>query len=110
MDDVRAMSRDRRTMDDLRPQAIGRCGAVILLVALAACSDTSSSPEAERKQVRDVAFYLAHPEERAATIAGCRADPGGTGKDADCVNARSAEFRQATDPKNYGMPRPWGQK
>ncbi len=59
---------------------------------------------ATNTSLRDVPFYLAHPDEMAAKLAACRENPGGTVLDAECLNARSASIRLATDPANKSMP------
>lgn len=52
---------------------------------------------------RDVAFYTANPGLRKATLARCLNDPGGLGKTADCVNAKTAESRAILNPENKKM-------
>jgi hypothetical protein len=42
------------------------------------------------KPVHDKAYFLAHPDERSAAIADCRADPGEIEKPPNCINASSA--------------------
>ena len=42
------------------------------------------------KPVHDKAYFLAHPDERSAAIAACRADPGELEKTPNCINASSA--------------------
>lgn len=59
---------------------------------------------AAKSPLRDVPFYLAHPDEMTAKLAACRDNPGGTMLDAECLNARSASIRLATDPANKTMP------
>lgn len=58
------------------------------LVALAACSP------AEPKH--DVAFYRAHPDARAATMAACQNDRGKAKADSNCLNALAAHSEAAS--------------
>ena len=51
-------------------------------LALAACS--------QPPPVRDKADYLAHPTDRAAQLAECRANPGALASTPNCVNAAAA--------------------
>lgn len=48
---------------------------------------------------RDVAYYLAHPAERAATYARCKNDPGRLGNTPNCRNAASATFKASLRSK-----------
>ncbi len=88
-----------------------RQSAVAFMAALlAACSDAGCPPTSESAPARGVSWYLANPDERAATLAACRDDPGGALLDADCLNARAAANRRAFDPANKAMPNPWRDK
>jgi len=67
------------------------------IAALAAC--------APKAALHDKAYYAAHGEARAATIAACNDNPGGAGGAPDCANAAAAEadaqtahFYDATRP------------
>lgn len=60
---------------------------LLLLLLLAACGET-----------HDVAWYRAHPEERAAKIAWCNNHAGADRTDADCLNAR-----RAANPLGIGL-------
>jgi hypothetical protein len=43
------------------------------------------------RPVHDKAYYLAHPDERAAAIAECRNNPGALANTPNCVNASAAD-------------------
>lgn len=58
--------------------------SILFLLLLAAC--TSETP-------RDVAYYLAHPEERIATVSACKNDPGRVALQSNCINATEAQFK-----------------
>ena len=66
------------------------------LAALAACGPKAA--------LHDKAYYAAHGEARAATIAACNDNPGGAGGAPDCANAaaeadaHTAHFYDATRP------------
>jgi hypothetical protein len=63
--------------------------ALVLGSALVACSPPAPT--------HDKAYYLAHADERASTIADCRSDPGRLGKTPNCVNAAAAAGQIESD-------------
>jgi len=67
------------------------------LVALAACS--------QPKPPQTKAYFTAHPDERTATIAACRGDPGQAGATPNCVNA-SAAAADAEQNRFWSIKRP----
>ena len=62
---------------------------VASLLALAACSQPTP--------VRDKADYLAHPADRVAQIASCKANPGALASTPNCINAAAATADVASD-------------
>lgn len=77
----------------------------VVAAIVSACSDAGCPPASLIAPVRDVPFYLANPGERAAQIAACRDNPAAAMLDANCMNARAAATRRATDPANKTMPK-----
>lgn len=78
---------------------------IVVPVLLAACSSdevAQAVPEATR--VHTVNEFLAHPELRMKFSAVCSNDPGRTGLDANCINARRAD-RVAAFGSAASMPR-----
>jgi uncharacterized protein YecT (DUF1311 family) len=67
------------------------------LVALAACS--------QPKPPQSKAYFSAHPDERAATLAACREDPGQAGAASNCANA-SAAAADAEQNRFWSIKRP----
>jgi hypothetical protein len=68
-----------------RPIAI----ALALVLGLAACSQPPPA--------HDKAYYLAHTDERVATVAECRGDPGRLANTPNCVNAAAAAGQVESD-------------
>lgn len=60
------------------------------VVALAALVLASCSPN---EAVRDVEYFNANPEERAAVLAECEKNPGEARTSANCTNAASSKFK-----------------
>ncbi len=69
-------------------------------LALAAAVASCSRPPA-----RDIAFYRAHPTERATRLEACRGDRGRPSPTADCINALAADSED-TSRKFWTTPPP----
>jgi len=76
-------------------------GAATALAVLAACSP----PE----PVRDVAYYGAHPNERAAKVKACQNDQGRLAATSNCINALAADSA-AHAAHFYDAPQPEAHK
>jgi hypothetical protein len=61
-------------------------GLSFIISVVSVLCGTACSP---LKPVHDRAYFLAHPDERSAAIADCRADPGEHEKTPNCINASS---------------------
>ena len=59
------------------------------VLAISAC--------ARPQPVHGQAYYIAHPNERSAAIADCRADPGDLEKTPNCINASAAAAAAESD-------------
>lgn len=70
-------------------------GGLALLVA--ACSP--AEPD------HDIAYYRAHPDERATKMAACQNDRGKLAATANCINALAADS-EATSKKFWTVPKP----
>lgn len=81
---------------------------MLCLGILAGCDGSNTEKKAdqepEKPAVRDVQYFLDHPEERKETFAQCKNNPGELGDNADCVNVFAAnkkalleEMKQAVE-------------
>jgi len=90
---------------DLIPMTPRFAAAALLAGFLAACSERDCPSGSPFGPVRDVPYYLAHPEEGSAVLAKCNDNPGGLMLDGNCRNAGTAESRRRLNPRNTGMPK-----
>ncbi|MBN9318780.1 MAG: EexN family lipoprotein [Caulobacterales bacterium] len=75
---------------------------IILLVIAIGLGAAACTPQAP---AHDKPYFAAHPDERAAQLAACDADPGRLAASPNCVNARSADADARTE-HFYDAPKP----
>lgn len=72
---------------------------VMMLTAvtmLTACSPANSENTNPKEPVRDVAYYLSHPDEREAQLNKCKNNPGELADTPNCKNAKAARLKAMT--------------
>jgi hypothetical protein len=67
-----------------------RLGILLAATALAALAGCSPPSPADGP-AHDVAYYTAHPDERAKAMAACRNDRGKVKASSNCINALAAD-------------------
>jgi len=67
-----------------------------LVITLSACGNEKQS-EVEKPEVRDVSYFLNHPEERKEVFEECKNNPGELGGTPECKNAFAANKEALLD-------------